>query len=223
VTRAAKPHDVLIAAIREAGGPIGGRELHRAIREAGQPESTWKAWASGLKDWIVLHPRVRVTGSGPAKRYRWGRPCSARTALARLMQRVKAPQWLREAWHEVIAAALTGPRRAGVNPKLRAAQEMQARIGVARAAAELAIEVEEIAHNGADGEQIVKRVRNALAHKDLTPIGAAGEDTVFDPARHRIEAGEPKRGTPVFILRPGYLWRYGNEVMIIEHALVAKA
>lgn len=219
--RAAKPHDALIDAIREANGPIGGRELHRAIREAGQPESTWQAWTSGLKDWIVLHPRVKVTGSGAHKRYRWGKPVSAKTALARLAQRVKAPQWLRAAWHEVVAAGLS--QRPVVNPKLRAAQELQARIGVARAAAELAIEVEEIAHNGADSEQIVKRVRNAVAHKDLTPIGAAGEDTFFDPAKHRIEARLPRPGTPVFILRPGYLWRYGSEVMIIEHALVAKA
>jgi hypothetical protein len=221
VGRAAKPHDALIAAIREAGRPIGGRDLHRAIREAGQPESTWQAWASGLKDWIVLHPRVRVTGSGAAKRYRWGKPVSARTALTRLARRVKAPQWLRDAWHEVVAAGLH--HRPAVNPRLRAAQEMQARIGIARAAAELAIEVEEIIHNGADGGQVVKRVRNALAGKDLTPIGAAGEDTVFDPARHRVEAGDPRPGAPVFILRPGYLWRYGSETMIIEHALVAKA
>ena len=76
--RAAKPHDALIAAIREAGGPIGGRELHRAIREAGQPESTWTAWGSGLKDWIVLHPYIRTTGKGSAKRYRWGKPISAK-------------------------------------------------------------------------------------------------------------------------------------------------
>ena len=219
VGRAAKPHDALIAAIRDAGGPIGGRELHRAIREAGQPESTWRAWASGLKDWIVLHPRVRVTGTGATKRYRWGKPISAKAALAHLAQRIKAPQWLRDAWHEVVSAGLNN----GVNPKLRAAQERQCRIGAVRAAAELAIEVEEIAHNGADGAQIVKRVRNALAHKDLTPIGAAGEDTVFDPARHRIEVGNPRRGTAVFILRPGYTWRYGNEMVTIEHALVAKA
>jgi hypothetical protein len=126
---------------------------------------------------------------------------------------------LREAWHEVAVAGL----KPGINPKLRAAQELQCRIGAARAAAELAIEVEEIAHNGADPEQIVKRVRNALAHKDLTPIGAAGEDTGFDPARHRMQAGDPRPGTPVFILRPGYFWRHGNELMIIEHALVAKA
>jgi len=222
VGRAAKPHDALIAAIREAGGPIGGRELHRAIREAGQPESTWELWRAGLKDWIVLHPHVRVTGTGAAKRYRWGKPVSAKTALTHLAQRVKAPQWLREAWREVVAAGLKATG-IGISPKLRAAQERQARIGAVRAVAELAIEVEEIAHNGADGGQIVKRIRNALAHKDLIPIGAAGQDTVFDPALHRIEVGDPKKGAPVFILRPGYSWRYRNEVMIIEHALVAKA
>ena len=220
--RAAKPHDALIGAIREAGGPIGGRELHRAIREAGQPESTWEAWGTGLHKWIALHPRVKVTGTGAAKRYRWAKPVNVKAALGHLTQRVNAPKWLREAWYEVVAAGLK-PAKIGVSPKLRAAQERQARIDAVRAAAELAIEVEEIAHNGADPGQIVKRVRNALAHKDLTPIGAAGEDTVFDPAKHRIEAGNPRKGTPVFILKPGYIWRYGNEVMIIEHALVAKA
>lgn len=224
MTRAAEPHDALIAAIREAGRPIGGRELHRAIREAGQPPSTWRAWASGLKDLIVLHPCVAVTGTGAAKRYQWAQPVSAETALSRLAQRVEAPQWLREAWREVVAAGLARKRQAGgAVSRLRAAQERQARIGIMRAAAEVAIEVEEIARNGANGEQIVKRVRNSLAHKDLTPIGSAGEDTVFDPAVHRLEFGDPRPGTPVFILRPGYSWRHGDEVTVIEHALVAKA
>lgn len=222
MTRAAQPHDAIIAAIREAGRPIGGRALHRAIRAAGQPESTWRAWSSGLKDLIVLHPCVAVTGTGAGKRYRWTEPVSAEIALSRLAQRVKAPQWLREAWREVVAAGLAR-KRPGVGRKLRAAQELQARIGAARAAAEVAIEVEEIARNGADAGQIVKRIRNALAHKNLTPIGAAGEDTAFDPAVHRLEYGDPRPGTPVFILRPGYSWRHGDEVMVIEHALVVKA
>lgn len=225
MTRAAQPHDAFIAAIRDAGRPIGGRELRRAIHEAGQPESTWRAWASGLKDLIVLHPRVKVTGKGASKRYRWAAPVSAEEALSRLTQRVKAPKWLREAWREVVSAGLARKRSAtaGVNRKLRQAQELQAGIGAARAAAEVAIEVEEIAHNGADPAQIVKRVRNALARKDLTPIGAAGEDTAFDPAVHRLDFGDPRRGTPVFILRPGYHWRRGDEVMVIEPALVVKA
>jgi hypothetical protein len=228
VTRAAQPHDAFIAAIRDAGRPIGGRELHRAIREAGQPESSWRAWASGLKDLIVLHPRIRVTGKGASKRYRWAAPVSAEEALSRLSQRVKAPKWLREAWREVVSAALARKRSAAkagsvVNRRLRQAQELQAGIGAARAAAEVAIEVEEIAHNGADPAQIVKRVRNALARKDLTPIGAAGEDTAFDPGVHRLDFGDPRPGTPVFILRPGYHWRRDGEVMVIEHALVVKA
>lgn len=222
VTRAAQPHDALVAAIRAAGRPIGGRELHQAIRAAGQPESTWRAWTSGLRDLIVLHPRVAVTGTGAATKYGWVDPVGAEVALSRLVQRVKAPQWLREALAEVVSAGLAGKRQ-GVGRVLREAQELQARIGAARAAAEVAIEVEEIAHAGADGGQIVKRVRNALAHKDLVPIGAAGEDAEFDPARHRLEYGDPRPGAPVFVLRPGYSLRHGDEVLVIEHALVVRA
>jgi hypothetical protein len=217
--KAGTAHEAFLASIRDAGRPISGTDLHKAIRAAGQPESTWTKWRSSLGDWIVLHPRVGVVGSGGAKRYQWTEPITAQTALERLTQRVKAPEWLREAWSEAVADGLSAA--GGVNPALRAAQERQAKINVVRGVAELAIEVEEIAHNGADSEQIVKRVRNAAALRDLTPIGVAGEDTVFDPAVHKLQFGEPKPGIPVFVLKPGYIWRYGDEVVVVERALVA--
>lgn len=215
-TKSAKPHEALIAAIRDAGQPISGGDLHKAIRAAGQPESTWRSWNSSLSSWIVLHPQITTVGSGAAKRYQWTEQIAAAAALDLLARRPKAPEWLREAWREVVAAALP-------NPILRAAQERQAKINVVRAVAELAIEVEEIAHNGADSEQIVKRMRNAAALRDLTPIGNAGEDTRFDPAMHKLQFGNPKPGIPVFVMKPGYTWRYGDEVAVVEYALVATA
>ncbi|HCU51844.1 MAG TPA: hypothetical protein DGG94_18930, partial [Micromonosporaceae bacterium] len=121
------------------------------------------------------------------------------------------------------APELAAPQSGGPNPTLRAAQERQAKINVVRAVAELAIEVEEIAHNGADSEQIVKRLRNAAALRDLTPIGNAGEDTRFDPAVHKLQFGNPKPGIPVFVVKPGYTWRYADDVTVIEYALVATA
>lgn len=216
----AKPYEALIDAIREADRPLKGSEVHEAIRAAGQPESTWKSWGSSLGDWIVLHPRISTTGSGAAKRYQWTAAISAEAALELLTRRVKAPEWLRAAWSEVVSAALSGP---STSPALRTAQERQAKMSVVHAVAELAIEVEEVAHNGADGEQIVKRVRNFAAIRHLTPIGAAGEDTRFDPAVHKLQFGNPKPGIPVFVMKPGYTWRYGDSVEVIEHALVATA
>lgn len=220
--KAVKPHEALIAAIRDAGGPLRGSEIHEAIRAAGQPESTWKRWGSSLADWIMLHPQIRATGSRAAKRYEWTEPIAAQAALERLAQRVKAPEWLREAWRDVAVAGLSAAET-GVNPTLRAAQERQAKINVVRAVAELAIEVEEIAYNGADSQQIVKRVRNAAALRHLTPIGVAGEETQFDPAVHKLQFGDPKPGIPVFIMKPGYAWRNGDEEIVLEHALVATA
>lgn len=222
-TKAAKPYEALLAAIRDAGAPVKGTEVHAALKAAGQPESTWKAWSNSLKGWVTLHPQVKTTGSGASLRYGWGEPIPAKDALDLLARRPKAPEWLREAWREVVAEALSDQGSEVVNPTLRRAQDRQAKINAVRPVAELAIDVEEFAHNGADSEQIVKRVRSTAALRDLTPIEVAGKDTHFDSAIHKLQFGDPKPGTKVFVLKPGYSFRYGNEVIVIEHALVAMA
>lgn len=233
-TKALRPYEALIAVIRDAGTSLKGTEVHAGIKALGQPESTWKAWGSSLRDWIILHPRVKTTGAGGSLRYTWGDPMPAKDALDLLAKRPKAPEWLREAWREVVADTLSGSdvssataepshSDSGVNPTLRRAQERQAKINVARAVAELAIDIEEFAHNGADPQEIIERVRSSAAMRDLTPIEVAGKDSHFDPAIHKLQFGDPKPGRPVFVMKPGYSYRYDDEVIVIEQALVATA
>jgi len=107
------------------------------------------------------------------------------------------------------------------SPKLRIAKERQDKINAVRPLAAAVAEIEQIAHDGATVEQLVKRLRNLAAMQDLVPIGAAGEKAIFDPALHRLQWGDPKPGIPVFVIKPGYAFRYRDEVIVIDHALVA--
>lgn len=213
--------EIFLALIHGANRPISGPEIKKLYKQAGHDPANSEHWGS-LRDKIKLHPCIRITGAGNSLRFAWTEPIPPGEALARLTEQPNEPRFLREAWRDVVAAALAEPQ-GDVNPTLRRAQERQAKIDVVRAVAELAIEVEEIAHNGADSQQIVKRARTAAALRNLVPIGVAGEDTRFDPAIHKLQFGDPKPGIPVFIMKPGYTWLYGDDTIVIEHALVATA
>ncbi|AWS41655.1 hypothetical protein DKM19_10130 [Streptosporangium sp. 'caverna'] len=103
--------------------------------------------------------------------------------------------------------------------RLRTTQERRLRIDVVRALAGLAAEIEEMVTGRATPETIVERVRSLAAGQALHPIGTVGEEPGFDPALHEPLAGAPEPGTPVSVIRPGYLWTTPEEI-ILHRALV---
>lgn len=104
---------------------------------------------------------------------------------------------------------------------LRAAQQRQLQIDVIRALANLAAEVEELAHAGAGGDDLVDRVRTLVSNYELEPIGSAGAQVPFDPELHAPAFGAPTAGATVAVIRPGYRWRFSDEEVFISKATVS--
>jgi hypothetical protein len=102
----------------------------------------------------------------------------------------------------------------------RAAQDRQLRIDSIRTLAEMAIEVEELAANGAEPEVIIERVRALAEINELEPIGQVGQTTTYDPAQHRPLAGQPDTGSEVSVVRPGYTWHAEDDDVLLEKAIV---
>jgi hypothetical protein len=104
---------------------------------------------------------------------------------------------------------------------LRASQERQIRIDVIRALAYLAAEVEELVTNRTAPDVLIERVRSLVAANALQPIGAAGAEVAFDPARHQPIVDAPSAGETVNVIRPGYCWHVSDEDIVIHKALVS--
>ncbi len=102
----------------------------------------------------------------------------------------------------------------------RAAQDRQLKIDSIRTLAEMAIEVEELAANGAEPDVIIERVRTLAEISELEPIGQVGQPTTYDPARHRPLAGQPDAGSEVSVVRPGYTWHADDDDVLLEKAIV---
>jgi hypothetical protein len=105
--------------------------------------------------------------------------------------------------------------------RLRTTQERELRIDVVRALAGLAAEIEEMVTGRSTPEIIVERVRSLVAGQALHPIGTVGEESGFDPALHEPLVGTPEPGTPVNVIRPGYLWTTPEEILL-HKALVER-
>ena len=104
---------------------------------------------------------------------------------------------------------------------LRAAHDRQIQIDTVRALADVVSEVEELAAAGADSLVTAERVRALAQSFGLAPIGRAGEQTTFEPAWHTPIGARPPDGSRVAVIRPGYTWPTGDEVVLIHKAHVA--
>jgi hypothetical protein len=100
------------------------------------------------------------------------------------------------------------------------ARQRQARVDAVRVVAELASEVEELAANGAGPSAMIHRVRARVLRIGLEAIDRAGAETRFDRKRHRPISGSMADGTPVVVVRPGYVWKAPDEDVLIAKAIV---
>jgi len=224
------PAAVFADLLRESGGALDARALKRLLANRGVDRATVDAAWKRAQPSLRRHGYIEV---GPPGVYRWrvGIPAdflSPDAALEKLAtERLSALG--RAELVEVIRSALVerdaleerarGAYREAVH--LRTAHERQARIDAARALAEVAMEVEELAAAGADARVAVERIRALVAGFGLVPIGRAGQHTRFDSAAHTpIGVGVPV-GSDVLIIRPGYTWHAGDQDVLLARAQVA--
>ena len=222
-----------LALLREADGPLDARALKQRLLARGVPAGV--ADAAWRRAQPALRRHAEVAFDAARGTYRYGTsnppapPLTGDEALDRLLPQpmsgrraelaaiVRAALKERDDLEARIRAGYAGGR------ELRAAQERQIRIEAVRALADVVAEVEELAAAGAGTEVAVERIR-VLAHAfGLEPIGRAGEQTTYAPALHTAIGTRPADQSRVTVLRPGYTWRDGTEVVLIGRAQVVVA
>lgn len=89
-----------------------------------------------------------------------------------------------------------------------------------QAMAQLMIEVEELAANGASGRAVIHHVRAQARRVGLDPIDRAGELSAMDRRRHNSVGTPIGDGTPVVVVRPGYVWHSQTGSVVVAKAVV---
>jgi hypothetical protein len=225
------PAAVFADLIRDAGEPMRAQAVKRLLESMGfgkaDVDAAWKRAQPSLRR------HTYVDFDAATGKYGWrdggaGPKLSAEAALDRLvtqrltaMGRIELAELVRAALHErdELEARARGAYLEAV--RTRSAEERQIRVDAARALAEVAMEVEELAAAGSHPLVTVERVRTLAAGFGLAPIGRAGEESVFDPAWHAPIGAPVLAGTVVKVIRPGYTWRANEQDVLIAKAHVA--
>jgi len=229
----AVPAAVFVDLLRQADEPLDAKTLKQRLAASGvakdEVDQAWRRAQPGVK----RHAHVVDIGRG---RYQWSATpipvavpvVSPAEALERLVAG-RVPSGLKADLADLVRRALA--ERDQLEHRLRVshqgareargAQERQLRIDAARAVADVAMEVEELAAAGADPEVTVERIRALAKAFDLDPIGRAGDQVAFDPRAHTPIGGYPADGSAVVVIRPGYSWRAGDQDVLVAKAQVA--
>jgi hypothetical protein len=227
----AVPAAVFVDLLREARAPHNARELKAALQERGVPrdgvEKAWRRAQPGVR----RHANIAVDAAG---RYAWSDTpvliepprFTPSAALERILRRLAAA--IKADLAELVRAALrerdvleeqARATHAGA-AQARAALERQIRIDAARAVAEMAAEIEELA-GAAPADVLVDRARGLAKAYELEPIGRVGDEITFDADWHTPIGGDLPDGSPAMVIRPGYSWRFGDHAVLLGKAQVA--
>ncbi len=220
------PAAVFLDVLRSAGERLTAKKITSSLIEHGLPETSIKAQWKKCLDIIKYHPYVaRPTTMS----YEWReKPVDPDEAFVRLLalltttskSKARARDELAEVVRSGLKAAgdLTSPDD---EVRFRVTQERQSQIDGLLAVAELAGEIEELAHNSGDPDVIVERVQTRVQALSLEQIGRSGEQARFDPSLHEAIGARPSAGSPVTIVRPGYSWRNDKEAVLLQRAQIA--
>jgi hypothetical protein len=115
-------------------------------------------------------------------------------------------------------ASLVQTVRAGLDQST--SEHSRAAIPFVRALAQLVIDVEELAANGASSRAVIHHVRSLARRMGLDPIEQAGKPSAMDRHRHHSVGKTIGDGTPVMVLRPGYVWQAQTGPVVIAKAVV---
>jgi hypothetical protein len=222
---------VFLELLRAADAPLDVRALKQRLVQRGEPaaavDATWRRAQPVLR----RHPEVvfdaarglyqvvdadsSVPTIDPVEALELLLPTRMTGRKAALADTVRAALAERDDLEVRLRAGFAGGR------ERRAAKERQVRLDVVRVLADVVAEVEELAAAGAEPAIAAERVRGLAQAFGLRAIGRAGESAMFTPAWHTPIGTWPSDDSPIVVLRPGYSWHDGAEVVLIARAQVA--
>ena len=212
-TFASDPLDAVRAVLEAAGVPLSMAAIRDRLGDDGVPAADFdRAWQR-IQKRVKADPRVAMEG----RQYAWNPDGRSLGPSPLAAVELLAGTGLRTARRKELADLV---RAALGNDQERSARQRRAEVDAMRALAELASEVEELVVNEASAEALIHRVRARVARSNLEPVARAGEDLVFDRTRHRPIGGGIRDGSPVVVVRPGYVWRSGTGDVLVAEVLV---
>lgn len=232
---AADPLAAVLRLLESAGTPLSATEIKQALVSSGVAKAAidrqWPAVQAGLKadSHVVMEGRL----------YRWlAEPAAPEPVGSAATESPVEPPLVDTDEIDAFAAldlllnGGLGRAKAAeladiVRTTLKASGDLesaarlrQAEIDGLRTLGELAGEVEELVANEVDPAILVRRVRARVRRSGLEPIDRAGQDTAFDRRVHTPIAGAIRDGTPVTVVRPGYVWTGDGISLLIGKAVV---
>jgi hypothetical protein len=234
-----------LAVLRSADRPLDARALKHALIAQGEPaavvDAAWRRAQPVLRrdpDVVfdshrgVYHhagPDAAIPPLDPAEALELLLPNRITGRRAGLADRVRGALADRNRLQselddlEAERAGLEARLRAGYTEgrDQRSAQVRQVRLDVVRVLVDVVSEVEELTAAGAEPDVVAERIRGLAQAFGLRAIGRPGERTAFRPELHTPIGTWPSDEEPVVILRPGYTWHDGAEVVLVTTAQVA--
>jgi hypothetical protein len=213
------------AAQRNSSAGLSAEEIKGRLRDGGVPDDQLTRWR-GIRGRIAADERVWVGGDARHRTYRLAdltARMSPREALA-LLAAGTTRAARRTELVRIVGGALADTDRdeargEQLDPVVLARLEQREKDAI-RALAELAIEVEELAVNGASARALVHNVRILAGQANLSPIERAGEFAFFDRTRHQPIGAAIPDGAKVVVVRPGYIWKQSDEEITVARAVV---
>jgi hypothetical protein len=209
----------VLRVLQDSARAMAKAEIIDALVAAGVEQTVARDAWDRVRRQLSQHDQVILDN----RRYRWDPPAppapsapSPDEAFERIVTGKLAP-FDREELVEVVRSALAAP---STDRGETADRSQQLDMEAARALAEMAIEVEELAAKQASARAMIHRVRARMRRMRLEPIDHAGDEVPFDRQRHQTIGPDIRDGTPVVVVRPGYMWRTPEKDLLIERPVV---
>lgn len=101
----------------------------------------------------------------------------------------------------------------------RDSHDRQVRIDAVRALAVLAAQVKQSTAARSD-EALMRQVEHACRREGLEEIGSVDQLSAYDPERHDALSNNLSPGSPVTVVRCGYTWADGDQIVVLVKAHV---
>jgi hypothetical protein len=216
-----------LAVLRAAPKPLNARRLKQALIAEGEPAAVVDAAWRRAQPVLRRHPEIEFDAARGFYHHRDAAPVEPGEALELLLPaRITGRQaGLANVVRHALAerSSLQAGLRTGSagSRERRGARERQIRLDVVRVLVDVVAEVEELTAAGAEPAVVAERVRGLAEAFGLRAVGRAGEQTTFDPDRHTPIGNWPSDEEAVLVLRPGYTWHHGRDVVLVAKAQVA--
>jgi hypothetical protein len=107
----------------------------------------------------------------------------------------------------------------GAQGDARGVHERQVKADLVRVLAKVAAQVSQSVEASQDAG-LMRTIGHATAREGLEPIGSVGHRSTFDPRLHDSLGHTISSDTQVTVVRPGYTWQDGTEVLVLLKAQV---